>query len=349
MYHNHFISFLEALKRDNNIPLIEAIQKGYEILFEAVGRNIMYHGTHKRNLRSILKQGLIPNPKQREWKEDIDTSEGQISRQSYEGIYLTENLMTATGSAGRRTDRSGKTREKEKLVIVVDIEKATAVPDEDDLTGMFGIKQGLGNFFGKKWLGENMALQAYINMMQDKGNLTLSKNAINSLQVWEQGFSDKTPQHKEYLKAKIPYVVDVMKKYITRQAAWKIENSDLYKEEEFQRLEEANVPKPPDVKQAETDFRNSMDTLMKKMKASFTKGFMGNTARMLTPITYRGSNKIIAVLGMVDNYNNKDYVYGETPGHTIKEYYGSVADPRFADDFTKEMERFGKWDVADKQ
>ena len=343
MYHNHFISFLEALKRDNNIPLIEAIQKGYEILFEAVGRNIMYHGTHKRNLRSILKQGLIPNPKQREWKEDPDIGQSMVSRQSYEGIYLTENLMTATSSAGRRTERSNK--EKERIVVVVDIEKATAIPDEDNLGSE--IKRGLSNFFGKNFIGDNMAVQAYINIMQDKGNLTLTKRAINALETWERGYTDVTPIHKEYLKAKISYVIDAMKKYITRQAAWEIENSIIYKEEKFSRLKESNVPPPPDVKQAEIDFRNSMDTLMRKLKASFKNSF-NVTARMLEPITYSGSNKIIAVLGIVDNYNNKDYVSGKTPYKTIKEYYGSVSDPRFADDFKEEMKRFGDWDIAKK-
>ena len=165
-------------------------KKGYEILFEAVGRNIMYHGTHKRNLQSILKQGLIPNPKQREWKEDPDIGPSIISRQSYEGIYLTENLMTATGSAGRRTDNSNK--EKERIVVVVDIEKATAIPDEDDLSGTSGISSGLSKFFGKKWNATNMALQVYIDIMKDKGNLNLTKNAINALKIWERGYTDDT-------------------------------------------------------------------------------------------------------------------------------------------------------------
>lgn len=342
-----FAQFLNSLKRHNNISLIEAIQKVYEILFEAVGRNIMYHGTHKRNLQSILKQGLIPNPKQREWKEDPDIGPSMISRQSYEGIYLTENLMTATGSAGRRTDNSNK--EKERIVVVVDIEKATAIPDEDNLNTE--IMRGLSNFFGKNFIGNNMAVQAYIDIMQDKANLTLTKNAINALKTWEHGYTDEgNPIHKEYLKSKIPYVVDTMKKYITRQAAWELKN-DGYKGSKFYDIEESKVPQPPDVKQAETDFRNAMDALMRKLKASFNnskKNILGNTARMLEPITYSGSNKIIAVLGIVDNYGNEDYVSGKTPYKTIKEYYGSVSDPRFADDFKEQMKRFGDWNVADK-
>ena len=229
------------------------------------------------------------------------------------------------------------------------MEKATAIPDEDNLTNLGGIKQGLGNFFGKQWLGDNMALQAYINVMQDKGNLNLTKAAISSLKTWEQGYDENPPPvHKEHLKAKIPFVVNVMKRYIIRQAAWEIENT-RYKEEKHYRLEEANVPNPPDVKQAESDLRNDMDISARKLKASFRKDFMGNTARILTPITYRGSNRIIAVIGIRDNYDNKDYEYDKTPGNTIIEYYGSVTDPRFADHFAKEMERFGDWDIAGKR
>jgi len=339
-----FQKFLNSLKTPNNASLIEAIQKGYEILFEAVGRNIMYHGTHKRNLQNILKQGLIPNPKQREWKEDPDTSEGQVSRQSYEGIYLTENLFTAYGSAGRRTE-TPKQKERERIIVVVDIEKATAIPDEDNLTTK--IKEGLNNFFGEKWLGNRMGILAYTDIMKDKGNENLTKNAINALNVWKHGYDDKiTNTHKEYLKAKIPYVVEAMKKYITRQAAWEIENSN-YKEEKLNRLKEDNVPPPPDVEQAETDFRNAMDALMKKLKASFNNS-IGNTARMLKPITYSGSNKIISILGIIDNYGTADYISGKIPYKTVKEYYGSVNDPRFADDFKEKMKLFGDWNLADK-
>jgi hypothetical protein len=92
-------------------------------------RSIWYHGTRGRNLSSILSQGLIPNPKKREWAYDPNASFIQPSRTSLEGIYLTRNLGTARVSASRSTDKD------EPIVIVaVEVQPRSLVADEDDVS-----------------------------------------------------------------------------------------------------------------------------------------------------------------------------------------------------------------------
>lgn len=60
---------------------------------------IVYHGTRGDLGRSILKQGMDPNPKSRVWADDPDANQTRASRASLSGSYWTSNLMTAMSSA----------------------------------------------------------------------------------------------------------------------------------------------------------------------------------------------------------------------------------------------------------
>ena len=71
-------------------------------------RSIWYHGSSIKNLRSIVAQGLIPDPKERNWADDPDASIGNPSRASYGGIYVTRNLMTATSAPKDCRPRAGR-------------------------------------------------------------------------------------------------------------------------------------------------------------------------------------------------------------------------------------------------
>src|SRR5208337_2478430 len=75
----------------------EKFPSGSLMSVTAAARSIWYHGSSIKNLRSILAQGLIPDPKERAWADDPESSVYTPSRESYGGIYVTQNLLTATG------------------------------------------------------------------------------------------------------------------------------------------------------------------------------------------------------------------------------------------------------------
>jgi len=61
----------------------------------------MYHGTHSGVLRKILKEGLVPTPKQKQW-QDIDPEFGK-----YWGVYFTDRIDSAAYHANRAAKKYG--------------------------------------------------------------------------------------------------------------------------------------------------------------------------------------------------------------------------------------------------
>lgn len=82
-----------------------------------------YHGTSSALARKILKEGFIPNPKQKIWDQD----KGHL--ESYEGTYLTERVEVAARAAAAAVSKLGG----DSVVFEVQIETKTGLMDEDEL------------------------------------------------------------------------------------------------------------------------------------------------------------------------------------------------------------------------
>ena len=111
------------------------LDSGREI---TAARKFMFHGTSAKHVRSILKQGLVPNRKQKVYTDDFRGSGRSIG--TYGGVYITDQFMTAYSSAGQATKRNG-----ESLIVVLDYE--TRSPDtliDEDMIIPF-ITSGLQN------------------------------------------------------------------------------------------------------------------------------------------------------------------------------------------------------------
>ena len=99
----------------------------------AAMRGVWFHGSSIRNLESILHQGLVPelpDPSRRNWAKDPDISEHSPSRESYGGIYVTRNLLTAV-SAPRDHNTEGR-----EVVVCMDLQPSTFYMDEDAVVYM---------------------------------------------------------------------------------------------------------------------------------------------------------------------------------------------------------------------
>ena len=90
----------------------------------------MYHGTSSAFLRTILKQGIVPDPKEKKWAEDPHVSSASVSRVSLPGSYWTSNLMTAQSSS---TNTTGKFPGN-PIIIIAMISEGSAFADEDSIT-----------------------------------------------------------------------------------------------------------------------------------------------------------------------------------------------------------------------
>jgi len=108
--------------------------------------DMVYHGTSTKFLNSILSNGLIPNPKERVYSEPDKDKELDYGRSmaSLEGVYLTDEYMTASGAATNAADSTGG----QKLMVICDVSRASGFADEDIVEYIvnYGIKDTLEGF-----------------------------------------------------------------------------------------------------------------------------------------------------------------------------------------------------------
>jgi hypothetical protein len=99
-----------------------------EYLKKIAERKIFWHGTSSKNLRGILKEGLLPD---KDPVYDDETGRGGAGRsiKTYGGVYLTDNFSSASAASSQATDRS-----ESKLMIGITYETRSpdARVDEDE-------------------------------------------------------------------------------------------------------------------------------------------------------------------------------------------------------------------------
>ena len=141
---------------------------------------IVYHGTPAKNYSSIMSQGLIPNPKQRAWQDDPDTSYYSSSRKSLDGIYVSTNLMTAY-SAGRQGGNKGL--KEGRLIVICEIQPKTGFMDEDDLNFIDGFNSNeyvnADLFFSIKTGADKEYVNGYFKKLLD--SLNWNKDQYNGM------------------------------------------------------------------------------------------------------------------------------------------------------------------------
>ena len=266
---------------------------------KTASKEILFHGTNARNLKRILSQGLVAKPKRRAWQEDPDASFHTMSRKSYPGVYLTENLLTARGAVRDASDG---------IIVVVSVETRSLVPDEDDITHVF--RGAFESGFPEEGfvLTEYNIADAYIDAIKDKDRrFDRVANKFLDSKFRESGLGGKAK--KALRKSLFPHIVELAKAYAIRQMAFKKkEDSEWKKEHGYAStiaIHESDLEKAgldyadiPSVSEAEKKLRDKVEVITRKMKrfAEKTGGF-NYTARMIGDIGYSGKNKIVAVVG----------------------------------------------------
>lgn len=266
---------------------------------------IMYHGTAFKNLRSIMSYGLLPNPKGRAWSLDNDSGFNNASRASLEGVYLTRNLMTALSAASNGANRQHM--KEGDLLVAVEMQPKTAFADEDDLNSLSVVSDhsylvaSLYNSWKNGTDGEFLEdhMEKYKNRFLSRISFHMDVHPALKTRLWEM--LDRV--FVAALERQAAYVGDVIKR-------------------NFKGVE------PPNRQDAESKYMRVREKVTRTMKSlanpfSYSKGNdkFSLTARVVEPIGFRGVNKIICVLHVPFDYEEKPtLIYGRVPEDLISQW-----------------------------
>ena len=292
-------------------------------------KGIWYHGTSMKRIPSIMSQGLDPNvsPKNKSWDSDPNVDVINLDKTSYGGIYVTKNIGSAT-SAAFRTSQKDKTNE---AVVILLLQPRSLVADEDDIASrIMHLKPHLaGSVYHViyPYMWETFGAPDYHKEYAEKSKDEWVDGAMKSLFF---DFKIDDPRLKEEVhkllytdgyRAMLTRIVSYLKKKesYTDYWEWRKAYADVHKMKDYG--EEYNIPDPPSSGEVERLFRAFVDKLTRTMKHKARHSFTGSfskTARSLEPITFHGSNRIIAIVEIVRDkvskyHENVKILYGKLP------------------------------------
>ena len=238
---------------------------------------LMFHGTSSSLLSSILSEGLNSHH-DKVWDAERSKDDSR-SRESYGGIYLTDNFMTAYSSASTAREKFGSNR----LMVICQLELRTPhiIIDEDKFPSpVAAIEMGL-NIASNEW---------FFYQWIDNGFYDIDKVV--------ESYKELLAYRNKYFQdsRKLDYVTDLIGELIKaaalREAAIGMRRETYYKSKH---PEVAKLTLP----ETESNFRQISNELMQKLNMYANVGeeksdFMHNV-RTLEPINYKGANKVLLV------------------------------------------------------
>lgn len=283
---------------------------------------VMFHGTSSIFLRSIMVNGLQPNPEKRTWETDPNTSMASVSRVSLEGSYWTSNLMTAISSSGTAMKKFGGNR----LYISAQINEQSAFADEDSLAG------------GLTMAYVDTMKQFFPNIVSDAAGLHLASFTADPKMHEQAKLTFAQNLHKHLVGApqnpiEYPRLGQIFDDYLMRLFAHLGEQSQRHW---FR--QDLPMPNVPSVEQAEHQFLMDRDWLSKRYRATtFKKNETFNhTLRIATPVGFRGRNRILCIIEDIRNdaaagkpdqsYHNLHLRYGSVPQEFIEHWQERIGE-----------------------
>lgn len=277
------------------------------ILTEAAAEKIIvFHGTSPKNYKSIMSQGLIPNPKKRAWAEDPHSSFYSPSRQSLDGIYVSTNLMTATSAAG-----NGSNSVKDgKLIIAAEIQPKTGFMDEDNLRMLDTVVSH-----------ESTVAHLYGSLMSGKNQEMVKENLKNYLKNFFETIKRKKEIHPSLEARLIPLIKEMFQLALARQM--------VYSTERYLKYDYPNVPMP-NKQTAETDYLKMKDVITRTLKSMANPSNLNQpefsfSSRIMEPIRFNGPNRILCIVYEPFNYKEQpEILYGTPPSEFIQQWTARV-------------------------
>jgi len=317
----------------------------------AAPKSIWYHGTSIKNLRSIMSQGLVPEGTEKVWADDPDAGISAPSRQSYGGIYVSQNLMTAAGAP----DTEDRKARGGSLVVIMELQPNTMYLDEDNVTGVLGapIKHMSDNTFHVLCYYLAATQEGATQDWQDEIRVMREDYVRKCFTQWEAKFAErKMPFHPE-LKAELEKLLpSVWLGAVTRAAGHVKDNYSYIRAwdqvfygtpKEKQRPDMNTIL--PDASEGEAAFREAAEKVTRTLRLLARPNTEGsqtyniNTSRINEPIGFSGSNHILALVEV------RDLEVRATPSPVRMLLHWGTIPPDF---FTQWNIKFGsKYEVVD--
>lgn len=277
---------------------------------------MMYHGTSDVFLRNILSNGIEPNPGKKVWDTDPDASTYVQSRVSLQGSYWTGNLLTATGSAGRAKNKFGGNR----ILVIANLALQSSFADEDDINGKvnwayadslrrfkISTEVGAATMFGLLSGGYDGEIPGFAEKLPEM----FAKEFHDRMKS-----SDKQPMDTKMLKQAFWVYFKRLLAHSKAEGSFNTMHGSSYVSQDDVNA----IPDPNTAEKAWLDMREILTRrYTKTARGKEAQGDVNHTLRMPEPVTFKGGNKIIAIIG--DNPNpTKESSYDEPKVL----YYGDV-------------------------
>jgi hypothetical protein len=268
-------------------------------------RQVLYHGTCLKFLPSILSQGLIPNINKTNWNQDRELSLTNNDLTSYGGVYLATQLRFAKFAS----TKSAKENKSEPIIVICSINQKTAISDEDYVL--------IPAIYDHN-LYQNLVLYKYY---LNKNNNDLKEFYLQSYNSWKSKLlksNDVTSLNDNYLK-RIDLVLKELFFTIIKRTIILSKNDNL--NYDWSRLFDQNekIPDlPSNIQEVELMYRKLHDQLSKIIKR------FDWSMRVMSPIRYSGTNKILSIVQLLDENNVKIH-YGTIPQQFIDDYKNFIS------------------------
>lgn len=275
-------------------------------------KQLYYHGTSTVFAKRILSEGFVPNPKRKVW----DPERGRLA--SYQGTYFSRNFGTASSAAQNAAIKfNGR-----KCVFEVQLETRTALMDEDNLPSMmnaltqagsgYRILDSLHDKATDKWSSERGREENAKFLGSPKAGELAAKAAEIAVDDFFDDLRDEVkPASDKYTKG-------------LRDAAYRWAWAMMLAAAEGLEVHRHGSADTPEIRAAKNDFMRAAGSVAKQRE-----NFMGNNARITTPVAFRGANQILAAVVEPQHHDpieeGRDYkdpkpvyvVYGKPSGNFI--------------------------------
>ena len=273
--------------------------------------HVMFHGTSTVFLRTILSQGIVPNPKQRRWDTDHHNNVSTFSRISLPGSYWTSNLLTATGAAHNTKTKFGG----EELLVIAQIAEQSAYADEDSIGSP--IQWAVGDTMRKFCPG------IVTDALHFLASLLLAPRDPAQADQIRAYFAEKLHEHLEGSEQQpINRAVtdELLETLVLRHLAYMAKSGERMRYILGDAAESIDIPSVDEMEHRLLDLRERL-TRSYRRTAKHEHGSFSHTLRLNLPVSYRGANRILAVLELppyryVDGKSEVDPLilhYGQLP------------------------------------
>jgi hypothetical protein len=259
----------------------------------------MYHGTSTKFLRSILKNGVMPFPKEKVWADDPKASMMMFSRASFGGSYWASNLRIAISAANQSKDKFGGN----KLIVIGKISEQSAFADEDSLSMAirWALDDALREIYQQNlspdFVSRSFALQYYKSDEETKKQM---------IETYAKFFHERSAINPEHHKIDMNMFKNLVEALLLRDLAYiKEEYKDSWMGDNYVKTIEKieNGPEIPSIREGEMRFEKLREQLTRTYRKTTLKTIdaYNHTLRLEVPVNYRGSNRIISIVEYVES------------------------------------------------